>query len=169
MQKNDRGWIAFVASCLVMAGCGASADEEHDREPGVRVAFTATENYQGSCTPARVARVNKDSTDLDALYGDMALVDIRDGQATRLPLQLVFRGWNDEGISEDRAQTGLNTQTPCDQLRIELEVDYCFLGATRPERSACPKVRATGSGFSAIVLNADNSQRYASAADNPNE
>ncbi|MHA7833481.1 MAG: hypothetical protein ACX94A_03255 [Algiphilus sp.] len=143
-----------------LAACGGGATQETlPSGNAVQLTFTAKENADGVCGPARVARVNKEATGLDALYGDIAFVDVRDGSATRLPLQLIFRGWDDAGVSKDRVQTGLNTDTPCDQLRIDMEVDYCFHGATRPERTACPPLRIEAEGFAGAQLQADNSEK----------
>lgn len=158
MTNIGKGWCASVALALVACGGGA-AQEPTLPDNTVQVVFTATENADGACGPKRVARVNKEATGLDALYGDIAFVDVRDGAATRLPLQFVFRGWDDAGISEDRVQTGLNSTTPCDQLRIEMEVDYCFHGATRPERTACPPLQIAAEGFAGAELLVDKSEK----------
>lgn len=151
--------VLCAACALALVSCGVASQEAAVPADRVLLAFSAHENAEGVCTPARVARVNKQATGLDALYGDIAFVDVRDGATTRLPLQLVFRGWDDAGISEDRVQTGLNSTTPCDQLHIEMEVDYCFHGSTRPERTACPPLEIKAEGFAAAELQVDKSEK----------
>jgi hypothetical protein len=126
---------------------------------GIQVVYEARENDEGVCTPYRVARANKEDLGIDAVYGQSAFVDQRDGKRTSIPLQIVFTGWDDQGMSRDEVQTAINTNTPCAELKIEHVVKECLHSETRPTPTACPPIEVRGEGFAAIELLEDQSQQ----------
>ena len=106
----------------------------------------------------RIVTVNKQAQGFYALYGEERYIDTRDDTSTGLPLQWVFRGWNDEGMSEFRSTTGINTQTPCADLKIAYEIKECLYDQSRHEPRACPEIHLNGEGFAGIVIETDRSQ-----------
>lgn len=151
-----------VGALALAAGVAALALDRQDTggasPKGVQLALTPHETDAGVCRPERIAKVNKQDTGLHAVYGDVRLIDVRDETATKLPLQLVFTGWNSEGMSEERVTTGINTKTPCTDLKIVYTIKECLYDNTRPKPMACPKVEAVGKGFSMVSIEEDRSQ-----------
>ncbi|WP_367718258.1 hypothetical protein AB2N04_08245 [Nitratireductor sp. GISD-1A_MAKvit] len=145
---------AAVAALALQQGDSTSAGTPE----GVQLVLLPHETEAGVCRPERIARVNKQETGLHAVYGETRLVDARDETATELPLQLVFSGWNSEGIAEDRVTTGINTETRCADLKILYTVKECLYDETRPEPMACPEIEITGEGFSLLRVGEDRSQ-----------
>lgn len=146
-----------------MTACSATGSQTPDLS--VALTYEALETPDGSCRPRQVARANVAATDLYALYGFVRFINTNGAAATRLPLQLVFQGQDEAGLSEVSADSLLNFDAPCDAVRIEHQVRYCLLNATRPDRSACPVLSVSGEGFAGFEPVEDGSQAL---AENPN-
>jgi hypothetical protein len=146
-----------------MTACSVTGSQTPDLS--VALTYEALETPDGSCRPRQVARANVAATDLYALYGSVRFINTNGAAATRLPLQLVFQGQDEAGLSEVSADSLLNFDAPCDAVRIEHQVRYCLLNATRPDRSACPVLSVSGEGFAGFEPVEDRSQAL---AENPN-
>jgi len=164
MIKESTLANATLAGLMAVSATACSSVEATNPE-GVEVTFVAEESEPGVCEPHRIARVNKEETGLRALYGQVRYLDTSGGRATNLPFQLLFRGWDENGISDDTVRTGLNAETPCSNVEIVVSVNYCFLDETGNERTACPDISLSGEGFAGITLQEDNSRRYMEEAE----
>lgn len=154
---------SVVGGLVLAAGIVAVALSE--REPAstvppgeLEVVVRVEETENGVCRPETFVTVNKQAQGFYALYGEERYIDTRDDTSTGLPLQWVFRGWNDEGMSEFRSTTGINTQTPCADLKIAYEIKECLYDQSRHEPRACPEIHLNGEGFAGIVIETDRSQ-----------
>lgn len=157
--------IAFsIVGALVLAA-GVAAVALSQQEPAstvpagdLQVVVRAVETDSGVCRPETIVTVNKQEQGFYALYGDSRYIDTRDDTSNRLPLQWVFMGWDDDGMSEFRTATGINTETPCADLKITYEIEECWYDYSNREPRACPELHLESDGFAGIVIEADRSQ-----------
>lgn len=145
----------FLSLILPLAACsGNPAGESPDDELSPRVTYTAIMKENGRCQPEGLAVVNKEKTHLYKIHGEVDYVDIRNGDKTDIPLQFLFRGYDGFGMSKDNNIVGINTETPCDQLKLDIEVQYCLydtLGSA--DERACPDgLIFEGEGFAEISV-----------------
>ncbi|MCD7060704.1 hypothetical protein [Pelagibacterium xiamenense] len=154
---------SIVGGLVLAAGVAAVAFSQQKVAGGVppgelQVVIRAEETDSGVCRPETIATVNKQEQGFYALYGDARYSDTRDGTSTRLPLQWVFTGWDDAGMSEVRTATGINTETACADLKIAYEIEECWYDHSNREPRACPAIHIEGDGFAEIVIEEDRSQ-----------
>ncbi|MED5549060.1 MAG: hypothetical protein VX529_06835 [Pseudomonadota bacterium] len=150
--------IVAGASGLVVAACQQGAPADTLPPATIEMTYYAHETEDGICQPRGVARVNVSDTDLYAVYGSVEYTDIHGGGTTRLPLQHVFYGYDSDGIGVSEVRTGIDTDTACEDLRIDHVVDHCLLNSTRPAEEPCPRLELSGEGFAGLVLKEDDSQ-----------
>ncbi|KFB08995.1 hypothetical protein [Nitratireductor basaltis] len=154
---------SIIGALALAAAAGAFAFNRQDIGKSVPagellVVIKAGETDNGICLPEALVSVNKQEQGLYALYGEARYIDTRNDESTRLPLQWVFMGWDDNGMSKSQTTTGINTQTPCTSLKIAYRIKECWYDPSNREPRACPKIHLEGDGFAAIVLDEDQSQ-----------
>lgn len=160
MQFRQGILPAILAGASVPAVAACQQETPADPLPAatIQVTYYAHETEDGICQPRGVARVNVSDTDLYAVYGSVEYTDIHGGGTTRLPLQHVFYGYDSDGIGVSEVRTGINTDTACEDLRIDHVVDHCQLNATRPAEESCPRIELSGEGFAGLAMQKDNSR-----------
>lgn len=157
--------ILAGASGLAVTACQQGTPAGPPAPATIQVTYYAHETEDGVCEPRRVARVNVSDTDLYAVYGYVKYIDVRGHGMTSLPLQYVFYGYDSDGVGVSEVRTSINTDTACENLRIDHIVNYCHLNSTRPAEEPCPRLELSGEGFADLVLREDNSQPAAQDTD----
>ena len=148
--------VAVAFTVLTATACTTETKAEPESSASGKVptiTLTAGTSSSGYCQVEELAVVNKPETNLYNIFGEAKYVDMDTGETTRIPLQYVFRGWDDEGISQATGIVGLNSETSCDRLSIQTEVRYCIYDYTGGERQRCPEgLIYDGEGFGEILL-----------------
>ena len=148
--------VAVACAIMSIAACTteSAAEPETATDPSVpTITLTAGTSSDGYCQVEELAEVHRTSTQLFNIFGDAKYVDTDTGETTRIPLQYVFRGWDDEGMSRTNGIVGLNSETSCDRLSIQTEIQYCVYDYTGGEEQRCPETLIyDGDGFGEIVL-----------------
>ena len=139
--------VAFVA-LPALSACRAAADTFD----GMLIEFAAGKDVDGNCRPERTITAQVAATGLHAIRGES--VYTLPAGITRIPFQAVFRGMDDDGISDDDAVTLLNHPGPCSDLVIDIEIETCeYIGDAGPDRKACPAMKVEGiDAFAAVNL-----------------
>ena len=147
---------AASVAMIAIAACTTetSAEAETATNPSVpTITLTAGTSSDGFCQVEELAEVHRTSTQLFNIFGDAKYVDMDTGETTRIPLQYVFRGWDDEGMSRTNGIVGINSETSCDRLSIQTEIRYCVYDYTGGEEQRCQDTLIyDGEGFGEIVL-----------------
>ncbi|MHA7881758.1 hypothetical protein [Nitratireductor rhodophyticola] len=156
--------VASVFGGLVLAaGIAAfalSQQKTASRVPAGDLHLTVHAEETGNrvCRPETRVTVNKREQGFYALYGEARYTDARDGKSTRLPLQWVFTGWDSAGMSQFHTTTGINTETPCADLKIAYRIRECWYDYSNREPRACPRIHVEGEGFAGLVIEEDQSR-----------
>ena len=142
--------VTAMAACTTETGAG----EETAVDPSVpTITLTTGTSSGGFCQVEELAEVHRTSTQLFNIFGDAKYVDMDTGETTRIPLQYVFRGWDDEGMSRADGIVGINSETSCDRLSVQTEIRYCVYDYTGGEEQRCPdNIIYDGDGFGEILL-----------------
>ena len=154
-MKNSRTVAALASAVLLGGGFAAFADETPANQNMV-FEFEAATNASGNCTPKRVVRAYVEASGLHAIRGETKFI-LPTG-TTEIPFQAVFRGYNDEGRSRDRATSMLNYDGLCEELTIDITIEFCeYYGDEGREKRACPAIDLSGDeAFAAININRDD-------------
>ncbi|MEL7313161.1 MAG: hypothetical protein AAFN07_16710 [Pseudomonadota bacterium] len=154
-MKTHRIFPAAVSAALIGAGMAACADDT-PASNSMSFEFEAATSESGNCTPKRVVRAEVEDSGLHAIRGETKF--ILPSGTTEIPFQAVFRGFNDEGMSRDRATSMLNYDGSCEELTIDITIEFCeYYGDDGREKRACPEIELTGdAGFAAINIQRDD-------------
>lgn len=144
----------LVASGLMIIACSPSEDETQPKSDRIEIMYVAGQTDEGVCRPEARIKVDKKSTGLYKIHGSNRYEDVRTNESTNMPLQFTFPGYDpDTGIAESRAIVGLNTDTPCEHLRIRASIEYCLYDSDRSKEQDCHiPVNLIGEGFAEIVV-----------------
>lgn len=158
MRKSmTRTATALIASGLVITACSSSENGPQPKSDRIEIMYIASQTDQGVCRPEARITVDKKSTGLYKIHGETRYQDVRSNESTNIPLQFTFPGYDpDTGIAESRSSVGLNTDTPCEHLRIRASIEYCLYDDNRSEEQACQiPVNLIGEGFAELVVTED--------------
>ena len=148
--------VAVAFTVLTATACTTETKAEPEASASGNVptiTLTAGTGSSGYCQVEELAVVNKSETNLYNIFGEARYVDMDTGETTRIPLQYVFRGWDDEGMSRTNGIVGINSETSCDRLSIRSEIRYCVYDYTGGEEQRCPDgLSYDGEGFGEILL-----------------
>ena len=158
-----RPFAAFLIGAIQITACSSSQSSGAGSDtPAPEITLVAGTS-DGRCQPELNAIVNKEVTRLYKIHGEVDYVDMDTGEKTDIPLQVLFRGYDGEGLSEDKSMVGINTVTSCERLSIQAEVQYCLyddLG--RADERQCPEtIVFDGEGFGEVRLNRSDSDNPA--------
>ncbi|WP_022697963.1 hypothetical protein [Euryhalocaulis caribicus] len=146
--------LALAAPAFLFTAACAMGEPPQALNGAAEITYHAQETAAGVCEVVRTGRVNKAETGLYKIHGENFYRDVNSGESTNIPLQALFMGADVEtGMSEDRATTSINSDTPCADLKIEQIILFCLYDADRREEAPCPDlVIKGGESFAEITV-----------------
>lgn len=157
MVNSITSMAVVAASALMMAACSSADDGDTPKTDHIEIVYTASETDKGVCRPEALVRVDKQGSGLYKIHGSNRFEDVRNSATTAIPLQFIFSGYNpDTGVAESRSTELINSDTPCEHLRIRTRVEYCLYDGDRRTEQACHvPVKVVAEGFAEIIVTED--------------
>ena len=161
MTKFSRKLSLCALGVITLTGFGCNSDADVMLpEPGnVALSFEPRSEEKQKCSILELATTNIKQSDIYAVYGEVYYRDINTKAVTNIPLQLIFNDYGDDIVDSD-AITSINSETTCQNLQIDIKLLSCVKHSTRPEKSACPPIELSATGFAGVTIVEDRSTRY---------